>query len=87
MRMKVFFSTMWDLYFFWRFDCKMKTMMPGEFYGEIEKHLGFIFNDGETMPDIQKAIDELYKNMFCIEDYYQCDKKIEFVEKYSKMYL
>ena len=85
-RLKVFLSTMWDLYFFWRFDCQMKTMMAGEFYVEIKKHLAFLFSEGETMPDIQDAVDELYNNLFYIEDYYQCDKKMEFVEKYSRMY-
>lgn len=86
-RMKVFFSTMWDLYFYWRFDCKMKSMMSRDFYREIQNHLGFLFNEGETMPDFQKAVDELYKNMFYVENYYQCDRKMEFVEKYSEMYL
>jgi len=42
MRMKVFLSTMWDLYFFWKFDCKYK-MTTGEFEKAIKTDLGFLF--------------------------------------------
>ena len=80
--MKVFISTMWDLYFYWKFDCKI-TMYPGEFSEEIKKHLGFLFNEDEEIPDLTEAIQELYKYRFCIEDYYQCENKKRFVEKYS----
>lgn len=86
MRIKVFLSTMWDLYFFWRFDCKHK-MQPEEFREELCNDLQFLFNDGEKIPDLQDAIEELYMIFQSIEKYYQCDEKMKFVEKYSKMTL
>ena len=83
MRMKVFFSTMWDLYFFWRFDCKEK-MGTLDFEKEIKNHLSFLFNENEIMPDLKEAIKELYmKYMFRLDEYYQSPEKVEFVEKYS----
>lgn len=78
---------MWDLYFFWRFDCK-ERMTAGEFGEQVKLHLDFLFNENETMPDLMEAIKELYTcYLLCIEDYYQCSKKNDFVEKYSKKYL
>ena len=85
MRMKVFLSTMWDLYFFWKFDCKYK-MTAGEFEMAIKTDLGFLFNEGEQTPNLWEPIKELYMNMLTIEDYYQCDAKSRFVDKYSKLY-
>jgi len=86
MRIKVFLSTMWDLYFFWRFDCKFK-MRQEKFREELCNDLRFLFNDGEKIPDLQDAIKELYNIFHPIEKYYQCDEKMQFVEKYSKMTL
>ena len=83
--MKVFLSTMWDLYFFWKFDCKCK-MTAGEFEVAINKDLAFLFNDGEEMPNLWEAIKELYMNILPIEDYYQCEGKAAFVDKFSKQY-
>jgi len=83
MRMKVFLSTMWDLYFFWKFDCGIK-MTATEFEMEIKKDLAFMFNEGEIIPDLWEAIKELYMNIQPKEDYYQCIEKSSFVEKYSK---
>lgn len=82
MRMKVFLSTMWDLYFFWRFDCK-ENRTAYEFEEEVKKHLSFMFNSGETMPDLRDAILELYtRHMFYIENYYHSQEKIDFVDRY-----
>ena len=76
---------MWDLYFFWRFDCKDK-MTTGEFEEQVKLHLGFLFNEGETIPDLNEPIKELYMSyMFSVEEYYQSPKKIDFVEKYCKL--
>ena len=81
--MKVFFSTVWDLYFFWRFDCKQK-MIPDVFYGEIKKHLDFMLIRDEDMPNLEDAIKELYTNFSSrIDDYCQCDAKKNFVEEYG----
>ena len=85
MRMKVFLSTMWDLYFFWKFDCKYK-MTAVEFEKAIKTDLGFLFNEGEQIPNLWEPIKELYMNLRTIEDYYQCEGKTRFVDKYSKLY-
>mgnify|MGYP006916062971 CR=1 FL=1 len=83
MRMKVFLSTMWDLYFFWRFDCKEKSTMC-EFEKDVKKHLSFLFHDNEPLPDLTDAIKELYiKYPSCIIGYYQCSEERGFVDKYS----
>lgn len=82
MRMKVFLSTMWNLYFFWRFDCK-ENRTAYEFEEEVKKHLLFMFNSGETLPDLRDAILELYtRHMFYIENYYHSQEKIDFVDRY-----
>lgn len=85
MRMKVFLSTMWDMYFLWKFEWN-KKMNSGEFEDEIRRDLYFMFNEGEKMPDLWEPIKELYMNLLPIEDYNQCEKKTSFVEKYSKKY-
>ena len=80
---KVFFATVWDFYFFWRFDCNQK-MMSGEFFVEIKKHLAFMLEEGETMPNLEDAIKELYATYSCcLDKYYQCEDKAAFVEKYG----
>lgn len=85
MRMKVFLSTMWDLYFLWKFDWNLK-MTAGEFEEAIKKDLGFLFNEGEQIPNLWEPIKELYMNILPFEDFYQCEGKTRFVEKYSKQY-
>lgn len=85
--MKVFLSTMWDLYFYWRFDCK-ERITAGDFEEQVKLHLGFLFNEGETMPDLKEPIKELYTSYTaCLDEYYQSQKKYCFVEKYSESFL
>jgi hypothetical protein len=62
-------------------------MTAREFENEIKKDLAFMFNNGEAIPDLWEAIKELYTNMLPIDEYYQCQSKTSFVEKYSKLYI
>lgn len=82
---KVFLSTVWDLYFYLKFDAKEK-LMPADFLKQIKLHLSFFFDSDEDFPEIREPIKELYGHFQNIENYYYCPQKEAFVEKYYKDY-
>ena len=86
-RMNVFLSTVWDLYFYWYFDCNNK-LTSAQFNEQVKLHLSFLFIDNEIIPDLTEAIKELYALYpSCEKDYYFGEKKKNFVERFSKQYL
>lgn len=79
--LKTFLSTMWDLYFMWRFDLK-KSITPDEYIDLIKEDLDFVFAMGSPMPDIKEPVNDLFSHLIALDQYYSCNEKIAFVEKY-----
>lgn len=76
-------STMWDLYFFLRFDSKDK-ITPAEFEKLIKQEFSRIFGMSiEAMPIIKDPVIDLFSYGKYIEEYYVCEEKKQFILKYQ----
>lgn len=84
MAKRVFLSTMWDLYFLWKFEWK-EIIPPYRFEEQIISHLSFLIRKGDEVPDIKEPIKELYSYLTLLPSCNCCKEKEEFVEKYSKI--
>ena len=79
---KVFFSTMWDMYFLWKYEWK-EQITQNSFEEEVKKHLSFFYERCGKMPDLKDPIKELFSQLPPRNTAYNSEEKNRFVEKYS----
>ena len=81
---KVFFSTMWDLYFLWKYEWK-EIITPNSFEEIVKSHLSFLYDSKGVMPEIKEPINELFNQIPSKDNDYDSPEKKVFVEKYSRL--
>lgn len=59
---KVFFSTIWDLYFLWKYEWK-NLITPNSFEEIVKTHLSLHYDSKGVVPEIKEPINVLFNQI------------------------